>query len=179
MHHPPSLDLTKTHSYISSCVPNSRCSFLLYPGPAVRGYASDMEGKPGSLFAGQAVTRGSICSEVRATWWGRGPPGQAGRESWGTGSDAQGHVAEQPLLGPAAVAVSQGGDHLVLLRRHVQALVAVHVKERESLKEKNKTGIYTIINVLMNALKQNKGNFLKCLNEQTQKNVHFDSLLLF
>lgn len=127
------LTATSHHS-----ISNQQVQLLLYPWPAVRGYASDVEGKPGSLFAGQAVTGGSICSEVRATWWGRGEPGQAGREPRGTGSDAQGHVAEQPLLGPAAVAVSQGGDHLVLLRRHVQALVAVHVKECESLKEKNR-----------------------------------------
>lgn len=76
---------------------------------------------------------------VRATWSGSGQPGQVRRtgggegEQWGEGSDAQGHVTEQPLLGAAAVAVSQGGDHLVLLGRHVQALVAVHVKQRESL----------------------------------------------
>lgn len=49
------------------------------------------------------------------------------------GSDAQGHVAEQPLLRAAAVAVSQGGDHLVLLGRHVQTLVAVDVQQGESL----------------------------------------------
>lgn len=48
-------------------------------------------------------------------------------------SDAKGHVSEQPLLGAAAAAVSQGGDHLVLLRRHVQALVAVHVQQGQSL----------------------------------------------
>lgn len=48
-------------------------------------------------------------------------------------SDAQGHVTEQPLLGAAVVAVSQGGHHLVLLRRHVQTLVAVHMQQGESL----------------------------------------------
>lgn len=51
----------------------------------------------------------------------------------GEGSDAQGHVTEQPLLRAAVVAVSQGGHHLVLLRRHVQTLVAVHVQQCESL----------------------------------------------
>lgn len=37
----------------------------------------------------------------------------------GEGSDTQGHVTEQPLLRAAAVAVSQGRDHLVLLGWHV------------------------------------------------------------
>lgn len=49
------------------------------------------------------------------------------------GSNAQGHVSQQPLLRAAAVAVSQGGDHLVLLRRHVQTLVAVHMQQGEPL----------------------------------------------
>lgn len=48
-------------------------------------------------------------------------------------SDAEGHVAEQPLLRAAVVAVSQRGHHLVLLGRHVQALVAVDVQQRQSL----------------------------------------------
>lgn len=66
-------------------------------------------------------------------------------EQWGEtcegGSDAQGHVAEQPLLSAAAVAVSQGGDHLVLLRRHVQTLVAVHVQQGKALQRGGPRGM--------------------------------------
>lgn len=56
-------------------------------------------------------------------------------------SDAQGHVTEQPLLRAAVVAVSEGGDHLVLLRRHVQTLVAVHVQQGEPLKSRRRESI--------------------------------------
>ncbi len=56
-------------------------------------------------------------------WWGR-------RRKR---SDTQGHVTEQPLLRAAVVAVSQGGHHLVLFRRHVQTLVAVHMQQGEFL----------------------------------------------
>lgn len=63
-------------------------------------------------------------------WAGEGQgEGQVG----GGRSDAEGHVAEQPLLRAAVVAVSQRGHHLVLLGRHVQALVAVDVQQRQSL----------------------------------------------
>lgn len=59
--------------------------------------------------------------------------GWVGRVGGGGRSDAEGHVAEQPLLRAAVVAVSQRGHHLVLLGRHVQALVAVDVQQRQSL----------------------------------------------
>lgn len=53
-------------------------------------------------------------------------------------SDAQSHVTKQPLLRAAAVAVSQGRDHLVLLRWHVQTLVAVHMHQGESLEKEGR-----------------------------------------
>lgn len=59
---------------------------------------------------------------------------EVGEARRGEGSDTQGHVTEQPLLGAAVVAVSQGGHHLVLLRRHVQTLVAVHMQQGEPLR---------------------------------------------
>lgn len=84
-----------------------------------------------------------------ATWWPRAQPGRVWimTEWWRAhgveGSDAEGHVTEQPLLRAAVIAVSEGGDRLVLLRRHVQTLVAVHMQKCESLEEKQtryKTG---------------------------------------
>lgn len=89
-------------------------------------------------------------TNVRATrWWRRERSGvvrkreSAGGGGWGGGglgwgSDAQGHVAEQPLLRAAVVAVSEGGNHLVLLRRHVQTLVAVHVQQGEPLESRRR-----------------------------------------
>lgn len=71
-----------------------------------------------SVYADQAVTeRGDECvkSDPMKVWRTEA----ASLEDRGEGSDAQGHVAEQPLLGAAAGAVSQGGDHLVFLRWHV------------------------------------------------------------
>lgn len=48
-------------------------------------------------------------------------------------SERQCHVAEEPLLGAAACAVSQGGHHLVLLSRHVQTLVTVDMQQGQPL----------------------------------------------
>lgn len=56
------------------------------------------------------------------------------------GSGAQGHVTEQPLLGAAVVAVSEGGDQLVFFSRHVQTLVAVHVQQGEPLRRRRISG---------------------------------------
>lgn len=57
------------------------------------------------------------------------------REPWGRAapSGPQRHVAQQPLLGPAARTLLHAGDQLVLLRRPVQALVAVDVPQGELL----------------------------------------------
>lgn len=71
-------------------------------------------------------------------WLGRGQSGWGGGGR-GEGSDAQGHVTEQPLLRAAVVAVSQGGHHLVLFRRHVQTLVAVHMQQGESLEKEGQS----------------------------------------
>lgn len=77
---------------------------------------------------------GSHLESAWRVWTGSGDSGGGG-VGWGVrGSDAQGHVTEQPLLRAAVVAVSQGGHHLVLLRRHVQTLVAVHMQQSESLR---------------------------------------------
>lgn len=61
------------------------------------------------------------------------------------GSDAQGHVTEQPLLRAAVVALSEGGNHLVVLRGHVQTLVAVHVQQGEPLKSRRGEEIITLL----------------------------------
>lgn len=82
--------------------------------------------------------------EATSTWWWCGDPG-----SWRSaapavgprgGSDAQGHVTEQPLLGAAVVALSEGGNQLVFFWRHVQTLVAVHVQQGEPLKRRRING---------------------------------------
>lgn len=79
--------------------------------------------------------------------WGRGllwvrgfqqPRGLRVGRSRGAGpSGPQRHVAQQPLLGPAARTLLHAGDQLVFLRRPVQALVAVDVPQGELLQKRS------------------------------------------
>lgn len=72
------------------------------------------------------------------------------------GSDAQGHVTKQPLLGAATAAVSQGGGHLVLLRWHVQTLVAINVEQCEVLRREEWETGHCQCKLIINLQKNNK-----------------------